>query len=342
METIQIPLDGVLTKIERHQLPLQKIVLDVTNPRIQYYLDTRLNENISQDQIRLALAESNGQFDKLKNHIKLNKGIYNPIWVVPNGDFFRIIEGNTRALIYLELSEEYYNEPIWRSIDAYILPKVINKEQINFIRLEKHLFGQTPWDAYEKARELWRLSTEDDYSTRRLEQLTKLSKGEIINNIQAYRDMEEEYFKSYWKPGEQLKFSYFAEFRSNSKLKKLVKDGILTLKQFCDLVGKEKFGRGEDVRRLADVWQEPQARDLLLRENMESALEQLSMKNPAVKSKLFEKIKDVRNGLENLSFRELYEIKSGLNPAKVDELSKLYNVLGNLLNDIGALKKDGK
>ena len=97
MDTLQIPLDGVLTTIKREKIPIQKIVLDVTNPRIQYYLDTRLNENISQDQIRLALAESNGQYDKLKYHIKLNKGIYNPIWVVPKGDYFRVIEGKGKV-----------------------------------------------------------------------------------------------------------------------------------------------------------------------------------------------------------------------------------------------------
>lgn len=335
MSTEKIPLDGKLVDVERTRIPLEKIVLDVENPRIQYYLDTRLNENVTQNEVSLALAESNGQYDKLKSHILLNKGIYSPIWLVPQSAYFRVIEGNTRALIYSELSEEFYNDDIWKSIEAYILPKAISKNQINFIRLEKHLFGQTPWDAYEKARELHRLHTEDDYSIRKLEQLTKLSSYDIQNNIQAFRDMQDEYFQKYWSPGEQLKFSYFAEFRSNSKLKKLVQKGELTLSQFCDMVGQGRFNRGEDVRKLAIVWEDEEARNVLLQENMESALEQLAQKNPAAKSTLFQKISDVSYGLENIPFAELDEIKRGYQPAKIDQLKQLHSILERLIVDIG-------
>ena len=333
----QMPLDGKSVGVERTRVPLDRIVLDVENPRIQYYLDTRLNDAISQDEVRLALAESNGQYDRLKGHIKLNRGIYDPIWLVPDGDYYLVIEGNTRALIYSELAEEYYNEDEWKSIEAYILPKAIDKNQINFIRLEKHLFGPTPWAAYEKARELHRLHTEEDYSTRKLEQLSKLGAAEIVNNIQAFKDMKDDYFTKYWKPGELLKFSYFAEFRSNSKLKQLVREGRLTVPQFCDLVGQDRFGRGEDVRKLALVWSDEEARNVLLQENMEAALEQLAQRNPAAKSKLFEKIGEVCSGLQSMGFAELDEIKSGLQPAKADELLKLYGVLRRFLATIGAL-----
>ncbi len=337
MSTEIIPLDGMNVAVERTRVPLMKIILDVENPRIQYYLDTRLNSDITQEQVHFALAESNGQYDKLKDHIQCNKGIYNPIWLVPQDQHFRVIEGNTRAIIYSELGEEFYNEEEWKSIEAYILPKAIDRNQINFIRLEKHLFGQTPWDAYEKSRELHRLHTEDDYSIRKLQQLTKLSATDIKYNIQAFMDMKDEYFHHYEKPGEQLKFSYFAEFRSNSKLKKLVRDGKLSISQFCDLVGQGRFRRGEDVRKLAMVWEDEEARNVLLQENMESALEQLALKNPAAKSTLFQKINDVRYGLDNLGFAELDEIKRGFQPAKVEELKNLFDVLNRILTDIGAI-----
>lgn len=57
----KIPLDGKLTDVEIRKIQLESIVLDVDNPRIQYYLDTRLNDKISLDEIKLALAESNDQ-----------------------------------------------------------------------------------------------------------------------------------------------------------------------------------------------------------------------------------------------------------------------------------------
>jgi hypothetical protein len=47
-----------------------------------------------------------------------------------------------------ELSDKYTNNDNWKQIEAYILPQAIDRAQINYIRLEKHLFGQTPWSAW--------------------------------------------------------------------------------------------------------------------------------------------------------------------------------------------------
>ncbi len=148
MNALSVNLDGRTVEIQRAKIPLIKLVLDVENPRIQYYLDTRLNDDITQEKIKFALAEGNDQYDKLKEHIERNGGIYDPIWVVPEGEFFRVIEGNTRSFVY-----------------------------------------------------------------------------------------------------EELKFSYFVEFRKNKELKRLVNEGKLSLLDFCDWVGEGKFGRGEDIRK---------------------------------------------------------------------------------------------
>lgn len=338
MNNIIVHLDGIATEIKRLKIPLNKLILDIDNPRIQYYLDTRLNNKITQDKIKFALSEGNDQFEKLKEHIESNKGIYDPIWVVPQNDFYLVIEGNTRAFIYEELSEKYANDKNWVNIDTYVLPHKVDRKQINFIRLEKHLFGQTPWSAYEKARELYRLHEKEDYSLKRLEQLTKLRASEIQNNIQAYKDMEDQYLQKYNKPSERLKFSYFVEFRKNKELKKLVKKGELSLLDFCDWVGEGKFGRGEDIRRLPLVLKDEQAKQELLNDNFQAALDQLEQKNPAAKSKLFEKIEDVIDGLNNIQWKELEEIKSGLQPGKIDSLIRLYNALDKFLKGTGTLK----
>jgi hypothetical protein len=321
MNKIIVNLDGIPTEIKRLKTPLNKLILDIENPRIQYYLDTRLNDNITQEKIKFALAEGNDQYEKLKEHIERNGGIYDPIWLAPQDDYFIVIEGNTRGFIYEELSEKYINDDKWKFIDAYVLPYKIDRSRINFIRLEKHLFGPTPWDAYEKARELYRLNTQEDYSLKRLEQLTKLKASDIRNNIQAYMDMEEQYLKKYNKPSERLKFSYFVEFRKNKELKRLVKEGKVSLMDFCDWVGEEKFRRGEDIRKLSIVLKDEQARQALIDDNFQAALDQLEQKNPAAKSRLFEKIEDVIEGVESLPFGELDEIKRGLQPAKVDSLN---------------------
>jgi hypothetical protein len=338
MDFLEISLDGIATEIRRLKIDLKQLILDIENPRIQYFLDTRLNDDITQGKIEFALAEGNDQYDKLKEHIERNGGIYDPIWVVSKEEFYTVIEGNTRAFIYEELSEKYVNDNKWRSIDAYVLPYKVNRNVINFIRLEKHLFGPTPWDAYEKARELYRLHTEEDYSLKRLEQLTKLAASEIRNNIQAFMDMEEQYLHKYNKPAERLKFSYFVEFRKNKELRRLVKEGKLSLMDFCEWVGEGKFRRGEDIRKLSLVLKDEQSRQALIDDNFQAALDQLEQRNPAAKSKLFEKIEDVTDGLEGIPFGELDDIKRGLQPAKINSLKRLYSVTTNLLRDIGTIE----
>jgi hypothetical protein len=334
MNKIIVNLDGIETELVRDKIPLQKIRLDLDNPRIQYFLDTRLNDKKLQEKVKFALSQGNDQFDKLKEHIESNKGIYDPIWVVPDKDAYTVIEGNTRAYIYEELSEKYANDNKWKTIDAYILPHKIDRKQINFIRLEKHLFGQTPWSAYEKARELYRLHIDEDYSFKRLEMLTKLRTSDIQNNIQAYMDMEKQYLPKYNKPTERIKFSYFVEFRKNKELKKLVNNGLVTLSEFCDWVGEGKFKRGEDIRKLSLVLNDDQAKQELINDSFQAALEQLEQINPAAKSKLFEKISDVTKGIQRISFQELSELKSGYQPAKVKSLRQLHEAVDNLIKDI--------
>jgi hypothetical protein len=338
MEPLSVNLDGIPTEIKRLKIDLKHLILDIENPRIQYFLDTRLNDNITQEKIKFALAEGNDQYEKLKEHIERNGGIYDPIWAVPKENFYLVIEGNTRAFIYEELSEKYVNDEKWKSIDAYILPYKINRNVINFIRLEKHLFGPTPWDAYEKARELYRLHTGEDYSLKRLEQLTKLAASDIKNNIQAFMDMEEQYLPKYNKPAERLKFSYFVEFRKNKQLRRLVKEGKLSLVDFCEWVGEGKFRRGEDIRRLPLILKDEQSRQALIDDDFQAALDQLEQRNPAAKSKLFEKIEEVTDGLEGLPFGELDEIKRGFQPAKINSLKRLYGVTMSLLRDIGTIE----
>ncbi len=335
MSTITIPLDGKLTDVKRELIPLAEAYLDIQNPRIQYYLDARLNNDLTSEQVQMALIESNGQYPKLKENIEANGGIYNPIWVVPDERYYKIIEGNSRAMVYLELSQKYPNDDKWKTIDAYILPIAVERYKINFIRLEAHLFGTTPWDAYEKARELYRLYTEEDYSVQRLQRLTKLSGNDIRNNIQAFKDMNQQYLPKYGNPGEQLKFSYFVEFRKNKELRAMLHQQQLSLEQFCDLVGQGRLGRGEDVRRLSQVWADDSARAELINHGMQAALEQLALKNPGANSKLFERISEVIHGLEHIEFGEYSEMKLGLQPAKVQQLVRLHEVLSGLLADLG-------
>lgn len=102
MNKITVNLDGIATEIKREKIPILRLKLDMQNPRIQYCLDTRLNDHIDQNKIKFALAEMNDQYDRLKENIEQNGGTYDPIWIVPDNELFLVIEGNTRSFIYEE------------------------------------------------------------------------------------------------------------------------------------------------------------------------------------------------------------------------------------------------
>ena len=59
MDSLSINLDGIPTEIRRLKIDLKQLILDIENPRIQYFLDTSLNDNITEEKIKFALAEGN-------------------------------------------------------------------------------------------------------------------------------------------------------------------------------------------------------------------------------------------------------------------------------------------
>ena len=330
-----VQLDGELVSIQKGRLPLEMLVLDTGNPRVQYQIDTALDGKVTQEGLALALTVSNDQYPKLLEHIERNGGIVNPIWVAPaEGHGFIVIEGNTRAQVYRDLNQKYPHREEWKTIPAFVLPHNFSKEQVNFIRLEAHLFGTTPWDAYEKARELYRLFSEDDYSIDRLSKLTKLGPSDIRIQIQAFKDMKEQYLEAFQAPTEHQKFSYFVEFRKSADLKRLVQAGDLNLVDFVDWVGKGKFSRGEEVRRLGEILKDPAAKEAFLLDNFAAGLDQLAQSDPGAKSPLFDKIDDVVSGLDQLPWRDTDEMRRGLAPGKVARLHELQAAVHSVLEGL--------
>lgn len=262
MSELIIPIDGKETIIKLRSIEIGKLELDELNPRISFFRDNQVIDGLTKDQIVFALTNKKPEaFRKLKDSIHNNKGIVYPIWIEPVRDKkYKVIEGNTRVVVYQQLQEEEPYEDRWKTILCNVLPHEIEEEQKNFIRLQSHLRGTTEWDAYEKAKYLYKLWEEDAWSISRLEKQTKMTEKQIKENIEAYKIMEEQYLPIHRDdPNEVSKFSYFVEFRKNKELKKLVKEGKFSLLYFCDWVGEGKFRRGEDIRRISMVLKEEQS-----------------------------------------------------------------------------------
>jgi len=344
MENINIPLEGKEISITLKQIETDKLVLDELNPRISFFRDNQLKEHLTENEIIFALTNKNPEaFNKLKASIEINEGIINPIWVeLRKGNPFLIIEGNTRILIYQQLHEKYPNKEVYKKILCYVLPEGISDNQRNFIKLEAHLRGITPWDAYEKAKYLFKLWDEDGYSYNRLEKLTKMRKKEIENNIKAYQIMEQQYLPKYGNdPNEVSKFSYFVEYVKDGKLQKIMKKIGKNIQDYCDWVSdKNKIPTGQDVRKLRYILEIAESKDSFLNCGFESAIETLNLKKPNLVSSLYRDIENVTEGLKSISS---YEIDEMINEESSERENMIREMVkwGHKILDLINREKDG-
>ena len=331
MNELKIPIDGKETEISVMQIKIDKIKLDELNPRISFYRDNQVTDkSLSEDEIIFALTNKKPEaFRKLMDSIHNNNGIVYPLWVEPirekKDKEYRVIEGNTRLVIYQKLRLEEPYEERWETILCNILPQEIKEEQKNFIRLLSHLRGTTEWDAYEKAKYLYKLWQDDGWSINRLEKQTKMTEKQIRENIDAYRIMEEQYLPVHGDdPNEVNKFSYFVEYVKDNKLQKLMKISSKDIKDFCEWVAnKEKIPTGQDVRRLRYIFDSEDTKNVFISKGFDAAMQILEFKKPNLVSSFYKSIEDVIEGLKEINTQELDEIITEENSERENMIKEL-------------------
>lgn len=324
-----VNIAGIPTQVEERKINIYDIYLDQENPRIAFYKDAHPTGELTQADIEYALvAKSTQDFNKLKESIESNRGVLHPIWVIPAGkDRYRVLEGNTRLVIYRKLNDKYLNDKTYQKIPCWVLPPNIKVDQMSFIRLEAHLRGTTDWDTYEKAKYLYKLNEEEGYSIPALERLTKLSRSEIESSIKAFMDMEKQYLPKYGKdPSEVYKFSYFVEYEKNRKLRDTMRKSGLDISNFCKWVGEGKVFRAMDVRELPELIESEEVRKVFIEKGYDLAMEKLSVIKPDKTSRLFQNIERVAQGLMNLTNWEITQMREGEQPERVKLIHKLYTM----------------
>jgi hypothetical protein len=330
MNELIIPIDGREAIIRSEQIEIDKLELDELNPRISFFRDNQVIDSLTRDQIIFALTNKKPEaFRKLKDSIHNNKGIVYPIWIEPVKDEqdkkYKVIEGNTRVVIYQQLQQEEPYENKWKTILCNILPYEIDEKQKNFIRLQSHLRGTTEWDAYEKAKYLHNHWDEDGWSIERLEKQTKMTEKQIRENIDAYKIMEEQYLPAHGDdPNEVSKFSYFVEYIKDKKLQRLMEKNSKDVKDFCDWVAdKKKIPTGQDVRRLRDIFDNEDTKKAFIDKGFDTAMQILEFKKPHLVLSFYKDIENVIEGLKEINSQELDEIINEDNSEKEKMIREL-------------------
>lgn len=258
--------------MEYKKISIDEIELDFDNPRIKQYIEMYAG-NISSEGISLALSggDSNS-YSALKESIKVNKGLVNPIIVNRTGTGkLVVIEGNTRLQIYKEFSVADPNGP-WKEIIA-IVHENLSDIEIHSIRLQTHLVGPRDWDPYSKAKYLHYLSDELKLPMELIISYCGGKGSEIRKLIDAYVDMERFYKPLMIKNGQDpdpRDFSKFSELQNRSIWESLLVHHYKK-SDFAQWVIEGKVDKAQNVRKLPAILANPLAKEEFLKSNITEA-----------------------------------------------------------------------
>jgi hypothetical protein len=298
-------------------LAVEQIELDRTNPRIRRFLENYVGEPTA-DQIALALDvaaagedKSGGTTpEKLKNSILTNRGIMQPI--VVNKDAagrLTCIEGNTRLYIYRLFMSEHV-EGDWTTIPA-LLHEGLGPADVDAIRLQAHLVGPRPWDAYSKAKYLWELQHRELMPLERIIAFCGGNRRDVTQAIQAYAEMES-YYRSLCEADDfdTENYSGFVEVQ-NTKVKDSILRAGFSLRDFAQWLRDGKFKNLQYIRQLPRVLPNKATRDVFLKKGMKAALD------------IAEK-PELAQGLRNATIGQLARaLTEASNSIRIEELRRL-------------------
>lgn len=249
---------------ERYQmLNVETISFDTDNPRIKKALE-KYGDKVNEERIRFALRsateESNGasSYSRLKDSIRENGGITQPITVTTDGKKRVCIDGNTRLAIYKELLNEGAHGN-WSEIKTIVLDDA-DQRKIEEIRVSAHLVGAREWPAYEKARYLHYLRNQTFMDYNEMIALCGGNRKDIERQIDAYHDMNTYYRDVVDDSAFHIdRFSGFVELQ-RPDIKQAIFEASLDLKDFGEWIRDGKIYRLADVRQLPRVLRDADAK----------------------------------------------------------------------------------
>lgn len=326
-------------------LPVNELELDKDNPRIRKWIE-HYGDSPDFDQMVQALQAGSGDlesggtatFQSLKESIRAQGGVINPIIVrrVPDGKY-RVIEGNTRVAIYRLFLEDGV-KGAWDKIPA-IVHESIPPFQIDAIRLQCHIVGPRPWDPYSKAKYLDHLQNVENIPLSQIVELCGGRQKEIVDYIDAYRDMEKHYRPILESDSDfdVTRFSAFVELQK-PKVKQVISEAGFTLKDFAKWVRDKNIDPLNTVRAIPRILKNPQAKAKFLSVGAREALKVLDIPpSPALANVHLEQLLGMLiERLNVLPWADVNAMKNDSGGQKAQLLMEANEVLSDLCKEISS------
>lgn len=324
-------------------VPIEKLELDIENPRIRKWVEI-YGDKPTADQLYLALGAGSVDpesgttttFNSLKQSIQTNKGIIQPIIVNRHADGrLVVVEGNTRVAIYREFKNN--NVPgNWDTIFA-IVHENLESRGIDAIRLQAHLVGPRPWDAYSKAKYLHSLRDIEDLPLSEIVDYCGGKKREVVEYIDAYIDMEKHYRAVIADDSEfdTYRFSGFAELQK-AGIKEAIFAAGYNLDDFARWIHERLIDPLATVRALPQILANPEAREVFLKDGAKEAKKVLDIPPPpAIGNLTLEQLlRAVISRINQIQYHEVKSLKANPTSAAAQLIVEAKDAVAELCSDI--------
>jgi hypothetical protein len=303
----EITLDKMKVQVRGQDIPLDKVLLDPTNPRVANTIAAGHHGNDEAMQAALAdILWSDSDVHHLYRSVHSNRGLIERIIVRSN---MVVAEGNCRTVVYRKLRENYPNDPAWRTIPARVLPDDVSDRQVAILLGELHVGGKNKWSAFEKAGHIHQLFTQFGMVQEEIAKLLKTSKTSVNHNVRAFEAMKNKYLVAFPGPGAVRKFSYFLELFNKPELRDWIMRSPESLDDFVQWVGTEKISQGQHVREMKDIVSNPRALAAFGRQGREAAMKILKQDRPELTSPLFKMMLDMTQALEDARLDDIQRVR---------------------------------
>lgn len=321
---------------------VEEIDFDIDNPRIKMALE-KYGDQLNAERIYFALRtaadgeQKTASFSSLRDSIRANGGITQPITVILTGSKKVCIDGNSRLAIYKEFLKEKIPGD-WSRIKALVIEDAEQRD-IETIRVSAHLVGVREWPAYEKARYLDYLRNQEFMAYEEIIALCGGNRHNIDRQINAYRDMNDYYRDIVDDTAFHIdRFSGFVELQKQN-----IKDSIFQagfdLKNFGEWIRDGKIYRLADVRHLPRVLRDDEAREVFLKgglRSIEEAIKVLDRKNPEASKVTLEnatiyQLADIlARRINDLPYSEIRTLREKEQEKVIENINTLEDLSGHL------------
>jgi hypothetical protein len=256
----EVTVAGAPFTLEHLDIPLDKLVLDEANPRIQYRLALDKGSKTIDETI-LALPE----VTKLRKDIELNGGLREKIIVQKAADGkYKVLEGNCRTVCFrsLQAMPKYKDSSTWDVISARVVPRDVEERKVAILLSDLHVAGKIQWKAHEKAGKIFQMSRELKMSEGDISTYLRQSKTTVSRFLNAYAFMRDRFFTiddAVYAGDGEYKWSFFDELYRSKELREELKRNPEFGDDFCRWVGEGRLPDGIHVRDLPALLKNPEA-----------------------------------------------------------------------------------